>query len=421
MVAALAHSDGPAQAAAGRLYRVLRVPANTRGALSGLRPRVVVLRGHQPNPWELAPWEEAAIADRFDVVYLRSRRGWFDTSSISLASRRTWTARDLLPPGRLGDLAVRLPGDRYLGLGAALRGADIVHAQELGYWYSMQAAKLKLRLGFRLVLTVWETIPLLGAYRNVRTRSYRATTLAQTDLFLAVTERARTALLLEGAPADRIRVSPPGVALERFGARAGRSPTGDPVILSPGRLVWEKGHQDVMRALALVRRGLSAGDRAEPRLRLRIVGAGPEEGRLRAYADQLGLADAVEFQRFVPHDEMPAVFAAAACVVLASLSTWSWEEQFGMVLAEAMAANVPIVASSSGAIPEVTGGHAHYFSPGDWIGLAARLREVVGPSSTDNSHGRETEFSEQVPRYSAEAAAYRLGAAYDEVLTSSPG
>ena len=85
-----------------------------------------------------------------------------------------------------------------------------MHAQELGYWYSMQAARLRERLGFRLVLTVWETIPMLDAYRNFRTRAYRAATLAQTDLFLAASERARDSLLLEGAPAERIRVCAPG-------------------------------------------------------------------------------------------------------------------------------------------------------------------------------------------------------------------
>jgi glycosyltransferase involved in cell wall biosynthesis len=371
---------------------------------------VLVVRGHQANPWELRPWEEPAIAEHFAVSYLRSRRGWFDTSSLSLDSRTAWTVRDLLPPGRLGDIAVRLPGDRYLAPRRALEGADIVHAQELGYWYSMQAAKLKRRMNFRLVLTVWETIPLLDAYRNVRTRSYRSLTLAHTDLFLATSERARASLLLEGAPADRVRVCPPGVATDRFGAHLER-PAGSavPVILSVGRLVWEKGHQDVLRALALLRRHETPGFPAE--VRLLIVGTGPEEGRLRAYAQELGVADAVEFRGFIPYEEMPSVYAQAACVVLASLPTWSWEEQFGMVLAEAMAAGVPILASSSGAIPEVTAGGARYFSPGDWVSLSGGLREVL---STDVRPDRP-----RTEQYSTGAAATRLAAAYAEVLADS--
>lgn len=378
------------------------------------RAHVVIVRGHQANPWELRPWEQPAIADRFDVTYLHSRRGWFDTRSLALDSRRVWTVRDLLPPGRLGDVAVRLPGDRYLGLRSALRGADIVHAQELGYWYSMQAAKLKRALGFRLVLTVWETIPLLDAYRNVRTRPYRALVLANTDLFLAATERARASLLLEGAPPERIRVCPPGVASDLFAASAQRADAaGAPLILSPGRLVWEKGHQDVLRALALLRRGLGSAPRSDARLL--IIGKGPEEARLRAYAHELGVADAVEFRGFIPYEEMPATYAEAACLVLASLPTWSWEEQFGMVLAEAMAAGLPILASSSGAIPEVAGPHARYFTPGDWPTLAEQLAvQLAEPgSSWPRAH------QNKAMSYSTEAAAAGLAAAYDDVLAGS--
>ena len=107
--------------------------------------RVVVLRGHQANPWELRPWE--LLDERFDVRFLRSARNWFDADQIDLRAEDTRTLRALLPAGRLGDTAVRLPGDRYLGLAKHLEGADIVHAQELGYWYSAQAARLKERLG----------------------------------------------------------------------------------------------------------------------------------------------------------------------------------------------------------------------------------------------------------------------------------
>jgi glycosyltransferase involved in cell wall biosynthesis len=387
------------------------VSSPSREPSSVARPRVLILRGHQANPWELRPWTQRAISERFDVSYLRSRRGWFDTDSLALRGRPTWTMRDLLPAGRLGDMAVRIPGDRYLGLRAALRGADIVHAQELGYWYSMQAARLKQRIGFRLVLTVWETIPFLDAYRNVRTRAYRALTLTQTDLFLASTERARASLLLEGVPPERIRVSAPGVDTGRFSGGEESTPAPSAtVILSAGRLVWEKGHQDVLRALALLRR---REPRPSANVRLRIVGRGPEESRLRAYARELGVDDAVEFCGFIAYEQMPAAYREAACIVLASLPTWSWEEQFGMVLAEALAAGVPILASSSGAIPEVAGDAARYFSPGDWVGLAEALRERL-QLGREPAGGATAGSGE---RYSAESAAVRLVDAYDELLS----
>jgi glycosyltransferase involved in cell wall biosynthesis len=297
---------------------------------------------------------------------------------------------------------VRLPGDRYLGLADHLRGADIVHSQELGYWYSAQAARLKTRLGFRLVLTVWETLPFLGAYRNVRTRPYRRGTLEAADLFLAASDRARDALLLEGADPARIRVAPPGIDTARFSA-TGEAPTGPPMVLSPGRLVWEKGHQDVLRALALLRRRGEAPAGA----RVVIVGAGPDEERLRAYAAELGIADAVEVRDFVPYERMPGLYADAACTVLASLPVWSWEEQFGMVLVEAMACGVPVLAASSGAIPEVLGDAGRLFSPGDWVGLAALMRDAL---ASPRLHS--VADPERVERFSAAAAAERLAEAY---------
>jgi glycosyltransferase involved in cell wall biosynthesis len=370
-----------------------------------VRPSVIVLRGHQANPWELRPWE--LLGERYDVSFLRSRSGWFDASGVELRAESGRTLRSVLPAGRLGDALVRLPGDRYLGLRERLEGYDVVHSQELGYWYSMQAARLKRQLGYKLVLTVWETIPALNAYRNVRTRRYRRRVLEATDLFLAATERARDALLLEGAPAERVVVAPPGVDLDRFGAGPAEPPEGH-LIVSPGRLVWEKGHQDALRALALLRREGSAA-------RLLIVGSGPEGERLRRYADELGLADAVELRPFVPYDRMPGVFAAASCVVLASLPTWSWEEQFGMVLAEAMAAGTSIVTTSSGAIPEVVGPGVPQVAPGDWIGLARELRE--GPLSRAPG-ARVRHDPERVERYGVKAAAERLAAAYERVVGS---
>jgi len=376
-----------------------------------VKPRVLVLRGHQVNPWELGPWEE--LGEQFDVRYLATRSGWFDATALSLPAVQAPALRDLLPPGRIGDMAVRIPGDRYLRLADRLDGASIVHAQELGYWYSMQAARLKARLGFKLVLTVWETLPLLGAYRNVRTRRYRRIVLSKADLFLAASERARQALILEGASAEKVVVSPPGIRTDSFRGVAGKpAPDAPPIILSPGRLVWEKGHQDVLRAVAALRRGLG-GHTSVPSPRVLIVGAGPHERTLRRHAEELGIGDLTEFRSFVPHSEMPALFASASCVVLASLAKWYWEEQFGMVLAEALASGTPICAAGSGAIPEVLHGQGDLFTPGDWLGLANLL--ASGPLS--RPPGTRAEYDpELVRRYSNTSAAARLAEAYDAVL-----
>ena len=363
------------------------------------RPRVVVLRGHNANPWDLRPWE--LLRDDYDVSVLVTGANRYDLEDLGLPVVPVKARRDTLPRGRAGELAAQLAGDRYRDLERHLAGADIVHSAELGVWFSGQPAELKQRLGFRLVLTVWETIPFRETFRAFRGRAYRRTALAEADLFLAATERARRCLLLEGADPDRIEVSYPGVDVERF--RAAHAAGGDEhLVVSPGRLVWEKGHFDVLRALA----SLPSGPR------LLIVGAGPERARLLRYAADLGLADRVEI-RAVPHAEMPEVFARASCVVLGSLSIPLWEEQFGMVLAEALAAGAPVLASSSGAIPEVLGAGAQLFAPGDWVELARLLAEgpLVRPPGERIEHPPEL-----VHRYSLAAAASRLRSAYQRAL-----
>jgi glycosyltransferase involved in cell wall biosynthesis len=375
--------------------------------VSARKPRVLLLRGQNVNPWDLRPWEH--LADRFDVSCVVTGSNLYDVETIVLQKVRLHALSDVVPSKRGRALAAMAPFNRYLGLEQHLERADIVHGAELSPWPTVQAAKQKSRLGYRLVLTVWETIPFGSALRHALARGNRRRALEAADLFLAATERARSSLLLEGALDERISVSPPGVDLERFGAVRNVS-SGEHVVVSPARLVWEKGHQDVLRAVAALRRGIVPTPSVP---RLLIVGAGTERERLRSYADDLGIGDLVEVREHVPYEEMPNVYAGASCVVLASLSTPRWEEQFGIVLAEAMAAGVPIVASESGAIPEVAGDGATYFPPGDWLGLARRL--AAGPLARP-SGDRVTYDETRVERYSSIAAAARLAAAYDRVL-----
>jgi len=381
---------------------------------------VVVVRGHLATPWELRQWVD--LPERFRVSYLSSEANRYDVGELALLPVPVRTLRAKLPKGRLGDVAARVAGDRYLRLDEALRGADIVHAEELSFWFSASAARAQGR--FKLVQTVWETIPLLNAFRNRRhARRYRAQVLARTDLFLPVTQRARHSLLLEGVPEDRIELCAPGIDLERFRAAAARAlaPT-QHTIVSPGRLVWEKGHQDVLRAVAALHRGLDGLQQLRPRLL--ILGSGPERRRLGDHARELGIEDHVTF-RSVAYDEMPDVFAGASCMVLASLATAQamlhlfdtprafWEEQFGLVLAEAMASGLAIVASTSGAIPEVVGDGGRYFAAGDWMALAREL--AAGPLARP-ARERVEHDPARLQQYSTGAAATRLAAAYDRLL-----
>lgn len=388
-------------------------------------PNVLIVRGHVATPWELRPWAE--LPDRFDVSFLLTRSNGFDVREVPLRAVPVGAVRDLFPKGAPAELATKVVRDHYLrGADSAFRRAEIVHAEELSFWFAADAARRKARHGFKLVQTIWETLPFLSTYRNRHARQYREQVLAATDLFLPATERARDALLLEGVPPERISVCEPGIDVARFRAGGTADAAAEHIVVSPGRLAWEKGHHDVLRAIAALHRGLvTRPDGSTVRPQLRIIGAGPEEKRLRAYAGELGLCGAVEFAA-VPYEQMPRVFAEASALVLASQSSASaayhpfdvphafWEEQFGLVLAEAMAAGLAIITTTNGAIPEVVRGSAAVLvAPGDWMEIARSL--AAGPLSSAPA-ARVDHGTEVVERYSTAAMAERLAQAYDRLL-----
>lgn len=363
---------------------------------------VVVLRGIAASPWDLAQFAELERRGNHRVTVAVSPANEFDPSTLPISQVKVRTVSSLLPRGPLRRLGTRAVGERFISLDKALAGAEIVHSAEIGNWYTAQAAKLKRNHDYRLVTTCWETLPLMDSYRNVRTRPYRWLSLEATDHFLPTSEIARNALLLEGASPERMTVCPPGVAPLEIDS-AGRQPeNAQRIFLSIGRLVWDKGHQDAIRALALARK--TTGED----LRLVIVGTGPEETTLRSLAADLGLIEVVDFRGWIPHEETGPLYRQASALVLASLPTRFWEEQFGMVLGEAMQAGVPVIASTSGAIPEVVGDNGTLFSPGDWVRLATLFEGALPPPQAGSS-----DFAFTLPN-----AAERLETVYERVLAS---
>ncbi len=150
-------------------------------------PCILIVRGHLVTPWELRPWQE--LPERFEVSFLLTRSNRY-TPPERLRAVPARALRDLLPAGPLGEVGAGVLGDRYLSAERAFATADVVHAEELSFWFAAEAAKRRRRHGFKLVQTVWETLPFLTAYRNRHARKYRELVLAETDLFLPATERA---------------------------------------------------------------------------------------------------------------------------------------------------------------------------------------------------------------------------------------
>ena len=110
--------------------------------------------------------------------------------------------------------------------------------------------------------------------------------------------------------------------------------------------------------------------------RLTVVGAGPEEGALRKRCTSLGLDDRVEWREPVLRSRMPEVLNEMDVLVLPSRTGQYWKEQFGRVLVEAMACGVPVIGSSSGAIPAVIGEAGLVVPEGDIQGFRNALLKL---------------------------------------------
>jgi glycosyltransferase involved in cell wall biosynthesis len=115
-------------------------------------------------------------------------------------------------------------------------------------------------------------------------------------------------------------------------------------LLFAGRLngKQQKGVDILLRSIPIILK--------EQNVTLDIVGTGPRLEQYQALSRKLGLEKSVTFRGFIPHDQMPERYLNADLFVFPSR-----RESFGLVLAEAMAAGLPVVSTSVGAIPEVVG------------------------------------------------------------------
>jgi glycosyltransferase involved in cell wall biosynthesis len=171
--------------------------------------------------------------------------------------------------------------------------------------------------------------------------------LADADLVLAVHEDGLRHLRdrAPGEPPGKFKVVRICVAFDPL-AKPDRLPE-PPLVLAAGNLVPAKGFDVLIRAAGILkRRGVA--------FRLRVLGEGPERGRLEAMARENGVEDRLELPGFFQHAEFATHLAeAAALVVPARVTSTGLREGLPTVIAEAWLSGTPVVAAPVGGIPEV--------------------------------------------------------------------
>ena len=298
---------------------------------------------------------DSTLADDFDLVH-------FQVGS---------EGRD---EGALGKLARLLASPFALAATIVFRHVSIVHLNTSlnprAYWRDLAYLFVSKALGARVLYQVHGgKLPrdFFAGHRLLT--AFLGWTLRIPDE-VVVLAKCELAAYREFVPEQRVEVLPNGIDCKPFGAvPTVRSSQERPLkLVYIGRVAREKGLYETLQGMRLARE-LGADTR------LVIGGSGAEVGRLRRYAQALGIASRVTFAGPVFGADKVKLLAGADVMMLPSYS-----EGLPYALLEGMAAGIPVIATPVGAIPDVVteGTHGHLVPVRDGKAIAEALALLAG-------------------------------------------
>ena len=391
------------------------------------KPKVFYLRGSYLNPFEeqyLMPLQE-----NFEIVMAHPRSHRYNLSSITMP-RVAIPCLDYfngLIPRNIGGKTLPNPFKYFgyeeilWGLEQYTAGFDIIHVPEQSFYFTWQVAQGKRKQGYKMITVQDEVNPFWYLHKPSITQR-TAFVREQTDLFIARSQRAKTALICEGINPDRIRVIGHGVDVTRFSPGSRNEQlckqlgieTNRFIILFVGRLFWTKGIYALSDAAKLLLR--------EPEIQkldplFLIVGDGDERAEFEDRVKRLGVERSFKFVGWQPYNLLPEVHRLADIFVLPSISTRYILEQFGIVLIESMASAKPVISTHCGAIDEVVGDAGLLVQPNDYYQLYRGLRRLCLDADLRVELG-ERGLERVKEKFTFQVISAAIASAYQEVLES---
>lgn len=266
------------------------------------------------------------------------------------------------------------------GLRKALRRErpDVIHTHIPTALFADAAADISRELGAPLVLTYHNDLigeGLKGLFGKVYNRYILPGLLARCDRVVTINPNYATKSPHLSANDPKIACVPWGVDERLFLPPAGDGPAADAPELVLGFLsILDEHHR--YKGLEVLLKAVAELRRDGRRVRLKVGGAGEEQGLYRKIASELGIAGATEFLGFIPGPDLPGFYGS--CHVFVLPSTDARREGFGLVLLEAMACgravvSTPIVGMHQDIQKHETG---LLVTPEDPAALAAALRRL---------------------------------------------
>lgn len=275
-------------------------------------------------------------------------------------------------------LRPRLRRHFYLGLSAVAKKLqpDLIYAEEEPQAkVTGQALKLARQLRAKFVFFTWENIPQVysGWKKRIEEMVYR-----QSDGAITGNQAGREILRKNGYR-HLVEVIPQYGVDPNFFRQLDATKLrqtlklGDQFVVGyVGRLLPEKNIGSLLEAMASLPQNVT----------LLLIGNGPERAALEKQSQESGLAARVKFIPAIKYEEMPEYFNSLDVLVLPSVATPKWKEQFGRILVEAMACGVPVVGSRSGEIPNVIGDAGVVFPEGDVNKLSEAIKRLYRDRET---------------------------------------
>lgn len=342
--------------------------------------RIAIVRGANLNKWEMQNYEP--LAERHEVVAYTNDEHKFDLEEIKIPIRRLSSHKDA---GYL---------ECMTDLEKELKGFDIAYTLDTLYGYSYQTILAKQRYGVKVVVCCTENIPFnyednpmnRGLSSYAKRESIRSKVKEEADLFIALTERAKVALIFEGVPEHKIKVIPWGIdtdlfrplgekfrdLMELFGIKEN-----DRVVLYNGRYDWHRGVYDLIYAAKSL---LDDHELKNISFKFLFIGSGAEIEGMKWLVARLGIKENVIIFENYPHkfryEDLPKIYNLATIFCFPSIPTRFIKEQLGMVLLEAMACGVPVISTFCGSIPEVVKNAGILVQPNDSLSLYQGIKRL---------------------------------------------